>query len=106
MDKPSPICKPNLKFTLVKTTTSKMKYFPILDTIMTLSDDQIAFYRENKFIKIKDVFEGPELLYYAEIIKDKVDFLSRGTKALEDRDTYGRMMMKSKRLRSLSDWHL
>jgi hypothetical protein len=80
-----------------------MKSFEILSQPFQLSSEQVDFYKANKFIKIKNVFNGDELEYYAELIKEKVQELSVGTKPLEERDTYSKAFLQIMNLWTHSD---
>lgn len=72
----------------------KNETFEIIDEQLKLTAEQIEFYKENKFIKIKNVFKGDELLYFAEIIKQIVLELNTETKPLEERDTYSKAFLQ------------
>lgn len=65
-----------------------------LDLPYALSQDQIAFYQTNRFIKLKQVFDAPTLQYFDTIISDNVTALSADTKNLQDRDTYGKAFLQ------------
>ncbi len=68
--------------------------FSIIDEPFKLTSEQIEFYRENRFIKIKIVFKGDELEYFAEVIKEKVLEFNTETKPLEERDTYSKAFLQ------------
>lgn len=65
-----------------------------LDKPYPLTAEQIAFYQENKFIKLKDVFDSKTLSYYRTIILDKVKELSTENLPIEDRDTYSQAFLQ------------
>lgn len=54
-----------------------------------LSEKEINFYAQYKFIKLKQVLNEETILFFSSHIKRKVEELSIEKKSLEDRDTYG-----------------
>lgn len=72
------------------TTVETKKLTKDLDGPFTLTAEQIAFYNENGYIKLKHVL-SPELLqHYRDIIAGRVAELSAGAIPLEQRTTYGK----------------
>lgn len=65
-----------------------------LDTPYALSDDQIAYYQTNRYIKLKEVLDAPTLTYFNEVISAKVSELNTATQKLEERDTYGKAFLQ------------
>lgn len=65
-----------------------------LDTPYALSDDQIAYYQTNRYIKLKEVLDAPTLAYFNEVISAKVAELNTATQKLEERDTYGKAFLQ------------
>lgn len=66
----------------------------ILNEPFLLTSDQIAFYRENRYIKLKQVLP-PELLgYYAGLIHDKVRELNTMHLPIAERDTYSKAFLQ------------
>ncbi len=59
-----------------------------------LTESQIAFYQENKFIKLKNVFDKETLDHYRQLIKDKVKELNTQHIPLENRDTYSKAFLQ------------
>jgi ectoine hydroxylase-related dioxygenase (phytanoyl-CoA dioxygenase family) len=59
-----------------------------------LSDETIAFYRENGYVKLKNVLSPEVLAYYGEIITDWVFKLNKLTKPMEERTTYERAFLQ------------
>ena len=59
-----------------------------------LNTQQIEFYRENKFIKLKNVFDADTLASYGQIIKDKVKELNTQNIPIEERDTYSKAFLQ------------
>lgn len=65
-----------------------------LDTFYPLSQDQVAFFRENGYIKLKDVLSKQALQYYgAEITRLVLEF-SRAHLPLAERSTYGKAFLQ------------
>ncbi len=68
--------------------------FTLLDQAFSLSEEQINFYQENKYIKIKNIL-SPELVHhFNQIITDKVNELNSVKTPLEERDTYGKAFLQ------------
>lgn len=61
---------------------------------LPLTEDQINFYRDNKFIKLKHVFSEDLVSYYNQVIGDTVDRLNQQNLPLQDRDTYGQAFLQ------------
>jgi len=51
--------------------------------------DEIDFYDRNKFIKLKQVLNEETISFFSDHINKKVEELSEGKKAIDQRDTYG-----------------
>lgn len=65
-----------------------------LDSKYELTQEQIAFYRENQYIKLKNVFT-PELLdHYGKVISQRVKELSTQDIPIEERDTYSKAFLQ------------
>ncbi len=73
---------------------TKSPSFEILDKPFALTKEQIDFYKENRFIKLKNVLDSPTLAYYKKVINDKVAELSRDYAPLDQRDTYGKAFLQ------------
>ena len=65
-----------------------------LDTPFELSADQIAYFRGNGFIKLKQVLSKEVIEYIDLIITEEVNRLNKQQLALEDRDTYGKAFLQ------------
>ena len=65
-----------------------------LNQPLPLSAEQIAFYRTNRFIKIKDVFDEPTLDHYREVIVNKVKELNTQHLPMEERSTYDKAFLQ------------
>ena len=59
-----------------------------------LSDEAIAFYRENGYVKLKNVLSPEVLAYYGDIITDWVFKLNKLTKPMEERTTYEKAFLQ------------
>lgn len=66
----------------------------LLNQPYTLSSEQIAFYRENRYIKLKNVFTPALLQYYAGVIAQKVKELNTMHLPMEQRDTYSKAFLQ------------
>ena len=59
-----------------------------------LTREQIAFYQENRFIKLKQVLSPEALAYLDEVITAKVHELNKETRTMEARNTYGKAFIQ------------
>ncbi len=59
-----------------------------------LTDDQIDFFKENSFIKLKNVLSPESIQYFNTIISKKVNELNKKDLRLEDKDTYGKAFLQ------------
>lgn len=65
-----------------------------LNEPFTVSADAINFYRENGYVKLKQVLSSEVLAYYGDIITDLVFKLNKLTKPMEERTTYERAFLQ------------
>jgi len=65
-----------------------------LDEPFLLSDEQINFFKENGFIKLKNVFSPEVIAYFNETISNEVQRLNTQHLPLEERDTYGKAFLQ------------
>lgn len=65
-----------------------------LDTPYSLSPEQIAYFRENGFIKLKNVLSREVLDYYGDEITRRVLEMNTKTLPMEQRDTYGKAFIQ------------
>ena len=70
----------------------------------SLSQDQISFFRENKFIKLKQVFSPELLTHYETAISAKVKELNSIHIPMEQRDTYGKAFLQITNLWRKDEW--
>jgi len=76
------------------TTSENDDPMELNSTSYPLTADQIAFYRENQFIKLKDVFSKEELDHFGEAITRKVIELNTMHLPMDERDTYSRAFLQ------------
>lgn len=65
-----------------------------LEQPYALGSEQIAFFQENRFIKLKQVLTPAVLEYFDEVISAKVNELNKETRRLEERNTYGKAFIQ------------
>ncbi len=66
----------------------------LLDKPYPLSRDQVDFYQENRFIKLKHVFDQATIEYFNARITAKVMELNTVKSDLDQRDTYGKAFLQ------------
>jgi len=59
-----------------------------------VSESQIDFFRNNGFIKLKQVFSKEEIDYINTVITDQVNQLNQQVLSLDQRDTYGKAFLQ------------
>ena len=69
----------------------------------SISRDQIEFYKQNKFIKIKNIFTPEVIQHYNNRITKVVDKLCEDSLPLADRDTYGKAFLQLFNLWTVDD---
>lgn len=74
-----------------------------LDEPFMLSPEQISFYAENGYIKLKHVLSATLLEHYRNIISERVAELSIDTVPFEQRSTYGKAFLQIMNLWTKSD---
>lgn len=60
----------------------------------TLAQDQIDFYQQNRFIKLKHVFDSETIAYFNTIISGKVAEMNQIKTKVDERDTYGKAFLQ------------
>ena len=65
-----------------------------LNTPYSLTREQIDFYQENRFIKLKQVFDQPTISYFNEVITRRVEQMNKQNTPLESRSTYGKAFLQ------------
>ncbi len=59
-----------------------------------LTPDQIAFYQQFRFIKLKQVFDADTLAFFNEAISRRVAAMNQETRPLAERSTYGKAFLQ------------
>ncbi len=59
-----------------------------------LSKEQISFYQQNRFIKLKQVFSPEVLSWLNEVITERVRIMNKETRSLDERNTYGKAFLQ------------
>ena len=75
----------------------------ILNRPFALSDEQIAFYQKNAFIKIKEVIPAAIIQYFNAIISDTIVGLQHDYVPLNQRNTYGKAFLQHFNLWTLDE---
>jgi ectoine hydroxylase-related dioxygenase (phytanoyl-CoA dioxygenase family) len=66
----------------------------VFDTPYLLTQEQIAFYQQNQYIKLKQVFDADTILYLNELISAQVSQMNQEDTPLEERSTYGKAFLQ------------
>lgn len=80
--------------TSVAATTPAATFHADLDAHHPLTDAQRAFFRENGYIKLKNVLSPQTLEFYGREITEQVKRLNTQTLPMEKRDTYGKAFLQ------------
>ncbi|MBS1491773.1 MAG: phytanoyl-CoA dioxygenase family protein [Bacteroidetes bacterium] len=65
-----------------------------LDKPYPLTSQQIDFYQQNRFIKLKEVFTAETIAYFGTVITEKVAAMNQVTSGLSERNTYGKAFLQ------------
>jgi ectoine hydroxylase-related dioxygenase (phytanoyl-CoA dioxygenase family) len=65
-----------------------------LETPYPLTQAQIAFYEQNRFIKLKQVLNAETIDYFNEVISEQVSVMNQEQIGLEERSTYGKAFLQ------------
>ena len=65
-----------------------------LEAPYQLTNEQIAYYQQNRFIKLKEVFSKEVIDYYNPAISKVVAAMSTEITAVDERDTYGKAFLQ------------
>ena len=65
-----------------------------LEEHRTLTRAETTFFKENGFIKLKNVLSRETLEFYARVISEQMDRLNTQHEPLEKRDTYGKAFLQ------------
>ena len=66
-----------------------------LEKAYELTDEQIAFYQKNRFIKLKNVFDEETIAFFNQAISRQVAEMTPTLAPLENRDTYGKAFLNT-----------
>jgi ectoine hydroxylase-related dioxygenase (phytanoyl-CoA dioxygenase family) len=66
----------------------------VFDTPYLLTQEQIAFYQQNQYIKLKQVFDADTIHYLNEVISAQVSDMNQEQTPLEERSTYGKAFLQ------------
>ncbi|NDE05574.1 MAG: hypothetical protein EB003_13190 [Flavobacteriia bacterium] len=66
----------------------------VFDTPYLLTQEQIAFYQQNQYIKLKQVFDADTIHYLNELISAQVSQMNQEHTPLEERSTYGKAFLQ------------
>ncbi len=75
-------------------TMNANNYFSQLDEPYVLTPEQIQFFQENKFIKLKQVLSAEVLEYFDMVITEKVEELNTMHLPIAQRDTYSKAFLQ------------
>ena len=59
-----------------------------------LSTEQIDFYNQNRYIKLKQVLSAEAVAYFSDVISQKVNEMNKESISLEQRNTYGKAFLQ------------
>ncbi len=65
-----------------------------LETPYPLTQAQIAFYEQQRFIKLKQVLNAETIAFFNEVITEQVAVMNQEQTALEERSTYGKAFLQ------------
>jgi ectoine hydroxylase-related dioxygenase (phytanoyl-CoA dioxygenase family) len=65
-----------------------------LETPYPLTQAQIAFYEQHRFIKLKQVLNAQTIAFFNEVISKQVAVMNQEQTALEERSTYGKAFLQ------------
>jgi ectoine hydroxylase-related dioxygenase (phytanoyl-CoA dioxygenase family) len=85
------------------TTTMSKNVLRILEEPYQITQDQINFFRENGFIKLKNVLPADTIQYINEVISTEVERFNTQNLPIEQRDTYGKAFLQIMNLWTKSD---
>ena len=66
----------------------------VFHTPYLLTQEQIAFYQQNQYIKLKQVFDADTIHYLNELISAQVSDMNQEQTPLEERSTYGKAFLQ------------
>lgn len=92
-----------MEATPVASAIDKARLFEELDAPFALSPEQISFYAENGYIKLKHVLSHALLEHYRRIVSERVSELSSDVGPIEQRSTYGKAFLQIMNLWTTSE---
>lgn len=66
----------------------------LLNQPYSLNADQIDFYQQHRYIKLKQVLDEDSLSFFNEAISERVTAMNNETRPLEERSTYGKAFLQ------------
>jgi ectoine hydroxylase-related dioxygenase (phytanoyl-CoA dioxygenase family) len=66
----------------------------LLEKPYTLTQEQIDFYQKNRYIKLKQVFDGETIAFFNQAITEQVNKMSQEVAPIDQRDTYGKAFLQ------------
>ncbi|WP_445454744.1 phytanoyl-CoA dioxygenase family protein [Flavobacterium sp. 25HG05S-40] len=74
--------------------TTPTSILEFLEQPYQLTEEQLAFYDKNKFIKLKHVLNAETIAYYNKAITQQVNAMNQEATPLEERTTYGKAFLQ------------
>jgi ectoine hydroxylase-related dioxygenase (phytanoyl-CoA dioxygenase family) len=68
--------------------------FQALSEPYSLTQEQVDFYQQYRFIKLKHVFNEETIAYFGRVITEKVSAMNKVTSTVDQRDTYGKAFLQ------------
>lgn len=65
-----------------------------IDLSYQLTNEQIEFYQQYRYIKLKHVFDEATIYFFNDAISKRVDIMNKEIKPLEERNTYGKAFLQ------------
>ena len=65
-----------------------------LDAPYTLTQEQVNFFQQNRFIKLKQVLDPETVEFFNEVISEQVYKMNKVNTSLDERDTYGKAFLQ------------
>lgn len=59
-----------------------------------LTFEQIKFYQQHRYIKLKQVLSSDVITYFNDVITERVNTMNKETRSLEERSTYGKAFLQ------------
>ncbi len=66
----------------------------LLEKPYQLTTEQIAFYQQNRYIKLKQVFDETSISFFNDVISKRVETMNTESTPLEQRSTYGKAFLQ------------